>query len=156
MGDEKMREIRNMASNTERTTVVKTHELLKTLKKNRENHVNEYKEAVDGYLEAAREKITEQYNKAKAEVEKAFQRTIEELSRFNPEKAQDTIVFCRQIQFELVAPRNFVDAYDQAIEMMQWETRETVELNTTEFRCFIMNKWDWMEEFKFVSERYTK
>lgn len=151
-----MRELRNMSSNTERITVVKTSELLETLKKNRENHVKEYEEAVEGYLETAREKLAEQHEKAKDEVEKAFQRTTEELSRFDPEKAQDTIVFCRAIQFTLTAPRNFVDAYDQAIEMMEWETRETVELNTTEFRCFVMNKWDWMEEFKSVSGMYSK
>ena len=151
-----MRDIRNMASSNERTTFVNTKELLETLKKNRESHVREYEEAVEGYLDAAREKLAEQHEKAKIEVETAFQRTTEELSRFDPQKAQDTIVFCRAIQFSLTAPRNFVDAYDQAIEMMTWETRDTVELNTTEFRCFVMNKWDWMEEFKTVSEMYNK
>ena len=151
-----MRDIRNMASSTERTTVVKTSDLLEKLRKNRDNHVAEYEEAVEGYLDAAREKLAEQHEKAKKEVEKAFQRTSEELSRFDPSKAEDTIVFCRAITFALTAPRSFVDAYEQAIEMMEWETRETVELNTTEFRCFIMNKWDWMEEFKSVSEMYNK
>lgn len=151
-----MRDIRNMASSSERTTVVNTKDLLETLKKNRENHIKEYDEAVEGYLETAREKLGEQHNNAKNEVEKAFLRTKEELSRFDPDKAQDTIVFCRAITFTLTAPKNFVDAYDQAIQMMTWETRETVELNTTEFRCFVMNKWDWMEEFKTVSEMYNK
>lgn len=151
-----MRDIRNMSSNSERTTLVDTSELLTTLKQNRENHIKEYEEAVEGYLDAAREKIAEQYKNAKAEVEKAFLRTKEELERFDPEKTQDTIVFCRSIQFTLTAPRNFVDAYDQAIQMMTWETREKVELNTTEFRCFIMNKWDWMEEFKSISQIYNK
>jgi hypothetical protein len=150
-----MRDIRNMSS-SERTTVVSTAELLKTLKENRESHIAEYKEAVEGYLVTAREKLVEQHEAAKAEVEKAFVRTKEELERFDPEKAQDTIVFCKSIQFTLTAPRNFVDAYDQAIEMMTWETRDKVELNTTEFRCFIMNKWDWMEEFKNVSGLYKK
>ena len=151
-----MRDIRNMASDTERTTVVKTSKLLETLKENRAAHLTEYEEAVEGYLEEARAELEKQYEKAKGEVTKAFDRTSQELERFDPSKAQDTIVFCRAIQFSLTAPRNFVDAYDQAIEMMSWEQREEVELNTTEFRCFVMNKWDWMEEFRSVSEMYNK
>lgn len=150
-----MRNMRNMTS-TERTTLVDTKTLIEKLKINRANHIKEYNEAVEGYLETAREKLNEQYEKAKQEVEKAFSRTREEIVRFDPEKAEDTIVFCRAIQFSLTAPRNFIDAYDQAIEMMEWETREKVELNSTEFRCFIMNKWDWMEEFQSVSAMYNK
>jgi len=149
-----MRNMRNMGDESERTTMVKTAELLETLKKNREEHVKEYEEAVAGYLEEARKRLEGEFEKAKGELQKAYQRTQRELETFDPTKAQDTIVFCKGISFTLTAPRNFVDAYDQAIQMMEWETREEVELNTTEFRCFIMNKWDWMQEFKAVSEMY--
>lgn len=145
-----MREIRN----TERTTVVNTSSLLKTLKDNRASHLSEYQDAVEGYLEEASKRLDDEYKKGQAELNKAFKRTQEELKVFDPEKAQDTIVFCRSIQFNLMAPRNFVDAYDQAIQMMEWETRTEVELTTTEFRCFIMNKWDWMESFKVSTESY--
>ena len=151
-----MRDIRDMGSSNERTTVVETKKLLTQLRENRDTHLKEYEEAVEGYLEAARVKLGEQYEKAKKDLRVAFDRTTEELRRFDPAKAQDTIVFCRAIQFTLIAPRSYVDAYDQAIEMMEWETRDKVELNTTEFRCFVMNKWDWMEEFKSVSEMYNK
>lgn len=151
-----MRDIRDMGSSNERTTVVKTDRLLKQLRKNRESHLEEYGVAVEGYLEAGRVKLGEQHEKAKKDLQVAFDRTTEELKRFDPTKAKDTIVFCRAIQFTLTAPRSYVDAYDQSIEMMEWETRQEVELTTTEFRCFIMNKWDWMEEFKSVSEMYNK
>ena len=150
-----MRDLRNMASSEERTTVVTTSKLLETLRTNRASHLEEYKLAVEGYLVEARARLETQHELAKQELQKAYDRAQDELKRYDPAKASDTIVFCKAISFTLVAPRNYVDAYDQSIEMLEWETRETVELNTTEFRCFVMNKWDWMEEFKNVSMRYS-
>jgi hypothetical protein len=149
-----MRDMRNMGSE-ERKTTVETAKLLVTLKENRKQHLEEYNEAVEGYLETAREKLDEEFKKAKGKLQNAFDRTTEELDRFDPSTASDTIVFCEGISFKLVSPRNYVDAYDQAIQMMEWETRKEVELNTTEFRCFVMNKWDWMEEFKMSTSLYN-
>jgi hypothetical protein len=140
----------------ERKIVVNTKELLETLKKNREQHLAEYNEAVEGYLSAANSKLQSQYKKAQHELEKAFNRTKQELKSYDPTNATDTIIFCRGIQFDLVAPRNYAEVYDQSIQMMEWETREAIELNSTEFRCFVMNKWDWMESFKNVSVMYGK
>lgn len=145
-----------MLQESDRTTTVNRLDLLKKLKNNREDHLKEYNEALEGYLEEAKVKIEQQKEKALQEVEKAYNRVNHELDNFDPEKAQDTIVFCNSISFHLVAPKNFVEAYDQAIEMMEWETNDTVELSTTEFRSFIMNKWDWMESFKMSSARYLK
>ena len=149
-----MRQMRDM-SGTERSTVVNTTKLLETLRANREAHVQEYKEAVAGYLVEARQRLEGEFEKAKGELQKAFRRTQQELETFDPEKATDTIVFCKGIAFTLTAPRDYTEAYDQAIEMMEWETRETVELNATEFRCFVMNKWDWMEDFKMSTMNYV-
>lgn len=149
-----MRNIRDMGSDNERTTVVQTSRLLETLKANRAAHVKEYKEAVEGYLDEARGRLEEEFVNAQRQLEKAFERTKHELEMFDPTKASDTIIFCKGISFTLTAPRNYVDAYDQAIQMMEWETREQVELNATEFRCFVMNKWDWMEEFKMSTTNY--
>jgi hypothetical protein len=149
-----MRQMREMREGTERTTVVKTAQLLETLKKNRADHLREYEKAVSGYLSEARRRLEGEFEKAQVELQKAFRRTQQELEIFDPKKTTDTIVFCRGISFTLTAPRNFVDAYDQAIQMMEWETREEVELSVTEFRCFVMNKWDWMEDFKMSTIDY--
>ena len=150
-----MRQMRNMGDESERTTVVDTKKLLETLRANRDAHVQEYKEAVEGYLDEARKRLEGEFEKAKGELQKAFHRTQRELETFDPTKATDTIVFCKGISFTLTAPRSYVDAYDQAIQMMEWETRERVELNATEFRCFVMNKWDWMEDFKMSTMAYV-
>ncbi len=151
-----MRAIREMSGDSERVTVVSTSKLLNTLKANRDAHVKEYKAAVEGYLEEAFIRLEKKYVEAQHELRKAFERTKHELESFDPSKASDTVVFSRGISFNLVAPRNYVDAYDQAIQMMEWETRGEVELNSTEFRCFVMNKWDWMEEFKQSTVSYIK
>lgn len=151
-----MRNMRDMGSDSERTTVVDTAKLLETLKSNRDAHLQEYKEAVSGYLEEARGRLEEEFANAQHQLERAFDRTKSELQQFDPTKASDTIVFCKGISFALTAPRSYVDAYDQAIQMMEWETRKEVELNATEFRCFVMNKWDWMDEFKKSTINYLK
>lgn len=142
--------------NNNRNITVNRNDLLTTLRTNREAHIKKYKEALDGYLEEAKTKIAEQKENALREVERASKRILNELSMFNPNKAQDTIVFCRGISFELVAPKNYSEAYDQAIEMMTWETKDEVELSTTEFRSFVMDKWDWLEDFEISSARYLK
>lgn len=151
-----MRAVKNaMQDDTGRTTRVLTLDLIKKLKLNRTQHLQEYNESVEGYLEIAKTKIVDKFQEAKKKLKDAYENALSELEKFDPSKASDTIVFCRGITFDLVAPRCYVDAYDQAIEMLEWETREEVELNSTEFRCFVMNKWDWMESFKSVSAIYN-
>lgn len=139
-----------------RTITVDRLNLLATLTKNKEAHVKEYEAALRGYLEEAKTKIAEQKQKALKEVEYAAQRALNELNMFDPTKAQDTIVFCKGISFQLIAPKNYSAEYDQAIQMMSWETKDEVELSTSEFRSFIMDKWDWVEDFKISSARYIK
>ena len=142
--------------NSERETSVHTADLLETLRANRDQHVMEYKQAVEGYLEKAKSLLSEEFGRAKVKLNESYTRAKSELELFDPEKAEDTIVFCRSIQFTLKAPRDHSDAYDQAIKMMNWESRETVMLTTTEFRCFVMNNWDWTDEFQAISGMYRK
>lgn len=149
-----MRDLVKMSSADERVIMVKRFDLLARLKENRELHLAEYNNAVAGYLEEAKSRLEEQYKKARVGIRFALSRATAELERYDPTEAKDTIVFCKAISFTLTAPRHHVDAYDQAIAMMEWDTRDEVELNATEFRSFVMNKWDWMDEFLAVTSSY--
>lgn len=149
-----MRQMQN-TSGVERTTRVKTAHLLDTLRKNRAKHIKNYQLAVEGYIDEAREKLMVQFKKAEEEIQKAFKRAAAELENFDPAKASDTFIFCRGLGFDLVAPRNYEEAYDQAIEMLTWETRDEIELSAAEFRCFVMDKWDWLEQFERSTSHYA-
>jgi hypothetical protein len=140
--------------NSERKVVVKKTRLLNALRKNLEKHINDYLEAVAGYKEEAKVKLEAEKEKAIEKLSRAYTKTLGEIDNFDPEKSTDVIVFCDSIRFDLVAPKNFSDAYQQAIEMLEWEERDEVELTTYEFRCFVMDKWDWMEDFIKSNSRY--
>jgi len=135
--------------NPDRRTVVNVKQLVGQLKKNREKHLKDYEEAVVGYKQEANSKIAAEYNLAKERLDKAYDRICKTLREdFDPSQARDYITFCESIRFELKAPRCYVEVYDQAIEMMIWEKRQTIELTDEEFRCLIMDQWDWAEDFR--------
>lgn len=143
-------------SSTNRTTVVDKKMLIDRLEANLDAHLKEYQEAVDGYKQEAKVKLQCGMEKAQEKIRRAYERTLLEIENFDPEQMSDVLVFCEAIRFDLVAPKNYADAYEQAIEMLKWEQRQEVELTAQEFRCFIMNKWDWMEDFVSSSARYFK
>jgi len=51
-------------------------------------------------------------------------------------------------------PVSHLKEYDTAIDMFEWEVSDTVELNNTEFSCFIQDKWEWKEDFTRMSNVY--
>lgn len=140
---------------SERTSLVNVPDLLATIRENREKHIQEYKEAVEGYVFEARKTLVSQHEKALKKIATAYDLASRSLDKYDPEKADDTIVLCNSISFNLVAPRCYVDAYDQAIEMLEWDQRDQIELTAKEFRCFVMDRWDWMDDFRNVAISYT-
>ena len=58
-------------------------------------------------------------------------------------------------QIELVRPVSHAEEYDSAIEMLQWETRDTIELSTNDFHCYVMDKWDWRDDFDLTYSTYA-
>ena len=149
--------------NSDRKVIVNRERLLKMLRANLANHLDDYTDAVDdytdaveGYKEEAVAKLQVGMEKAKEKITKAYYRTLSEIENFDPSQASDVIVFCEAVRCDLVAPKNFSDAYEQAIEMLEWEERDEVELSSYEFRCFVMDKWDWQDEFVASNARYFK
>ncbi len=81
---------------------------------------------------------------------------LAKLERFDPEDPPSSqMVVLNQIAFHLEVPRDHTKSYDVAIQMAEWEVGETVELTQGQFQCFVMDDWDWKDEFAHLNKRYT-
>jgi hypothetical protein len=142
----------------ERKIEVKRERLLETLRSNRDKHLTEYREALQGYKAMATEKLNAAHAKAKADLEKNVARVQAELNEFDPNNPQnhDYLTLVNAIQIELRVPRNFTDKYDAAIDMVEWDVRETLELTHAEFQCFVRDVWEWTRDFNVTNAIYSK
>lgn len=97
-------------------------ELLKIVRKNREDHAKDYQEALIAYKEAA----------------------IKELERMLSAARNGDI----RHTIDVVKPREFLKDYDRAIEMVRMSVDTQIELSYQDFDQWVMNNWTWQESFK--------
>ena len=109
---------------------VKKSELLSKLQENRSKHAEIVKEARDGYINAAK---------------KALMKKMKKLEDGKIE----------QLYFSIKPPEAHFEQYDTAIEMLKWTTDEEIELDSVEFRNFVMDKWDWSHGFLVSNSCYS-
>lgn len=148
---------RDMLHLGERTVTVKREQLLETLRSNLQKHQKEYQEALDGYKDLAREKLVRLREKAGRDLEENFDKIAGRIERFDPEEGMsDTVVLLQSLTFTLKVPEDHSDSYKVAISMAEWDVNETVELTQTQFQSFVLDDWDWQDEFKSVSAQYRK
>lgn len=143
----------------ERSVEVNREKLIKKLIANRKKHLEEYQEAVAGYKEEAIRKLNNGYEKAKQKLEDNLavaKMKIEQFNENNPRASSDYLVLVEGQQVELKVPRNYSKEYDAAIDMAQWDERETLELTHAEFQCFVRDEWAWTNEFTSISAIYNK
>lgn len=98
------------------------NELLEKIKANRDRHIKEYEQAMEVY---------------KKEGEKALKKLLREF-RANPRK---------RLEINLRRPRQFTKQYDEAIEMLQMTTEETIKLPRAYFNQLVRDEWSWSDEF---------
>ena len=128
-----------------RTVEVNRLKLIETLKSNRGKHVKEYEEAKAGYKSALLEK---QYEKRKVEIGAINDEDIE--------KQEDYVQLLAAVTIHMKVPRSFAKEYDAAIDIANWDVRETLELSHAEFTCFVRDEWDWKVEFTATSKMYQR
>ena len=112
-----------------------------------------------GYKEMAIAKLQEGYEKAKVKLEDNLASGLLRLNQFDESKVASTpdyITLVDAIQVQLKVPRNSADAYDAAIDMANWDVRETLELTHEEFQCFVRDIWDWSSSFATTNSLYKK
>lgn len=104
--------------------------LLDTLRTNREKHVGTFQQVLEDYrLQAVRlleEHIARIENGA---VEKVY--------------------------VSLPPPQNYEAEYDRAIAMVEWEQRETIELDAHTFNQWVMDEWAWKNAFNETVATYS-
>ena len=114
------------------TITAKTQEVLDALKKNREVHSQVVVEARDGFTDMA---------------EKALKERMAEVREGK----------VRHLVFSLKPPQDHTTVYDTAIQMLELhvKTSETIELDNSQVRTLVMDKWDWSEAFWGSNKMYS-
>jgi hypothetical protein len=142
------------------TRIVNVNRLLlvEKLKANREAHLKEFNEAMAGYKELALAKVDEAYQGLDAKLAKRRLEIIERINTFSAETADtfnDYFAVLDSMTAHLKVPKSYAEAYDAAIDMATFDTRDTLELSGAEFQCFCRDVWDWSAEVAATNTHYA-
>ena len=113
-----------------KTIKVNKSELLSHLRTNREVHIEEYNNALISYREA---------------LIKAFKESLKKATKH--ENVSHHV--------DLERPQNYLDSYDNAIEMLEWTTEDVIELDQMEFKQYVRDEWNWKQVFTAVARSYA-
>lgn len=111
---------------------VKKETVLDILKKNLVQHQKDYDEAVLGWIE-----------KAKGELKKI----LEKLDLPNAIETKIDITY-------LPKPNSYVKEYEKAIKMIEFETREEIEISEVDFERYFLDEWNWKSSFLLNTTMY--
>jgi len=117
--------------NIQMNTTVDRERLLATLRENRGRHGKIVKEARESYVCKAEEALKERL----AQI------------------AKGKIV---GLEFRLTPPQDFTEAYDTAIQMLEWTEDKTITLSAGEFRKLVMDEWDWLSDFLLSNSGHSR
>ena len=112
---------------------IKISDLLTKVRANREQHVALYAEAKDNYLATVRE---------------GLEKTLAKLDA-GEYSVTDYIAYTYS------PPKNYTEVYDHAIAIFELDTRETILLDQKQFTSFVMDKWDWKNDFLLSNAAYV-
>lgn len=120
-------------------------ELLTKLNANRETHMTEYEEAMKGYFMEVQEEATELIGK------------LEEVKVLasKEEFAEDKKDYERNFFIKARKPFSNLPAYDRAIAMLEMSTDQDIPLDEESFSCYVLDEWDWKEEFATTNAYYS-
>lgn len=135
------------ALRSNRTITINRTKLLEKLKENRAQHEKIYLEALEGYREAAGDAL----RKIQAE-------TSKEARDLLARKVQDTkaVDWSSLLDGVPTFPENALKAYDEAIQLFEWDEAEDVKLGVDEFRSFVLDEWDWTARFLSSNSHYSR
>lgn len=113
-----------------RPVKVNKQELLKSLKKNREAHHGIFLEALEGY---------------RKEAIKVFSENLDKVKNGEP--------FPHYVN--LVQPIDHTADYDVAIGLLEFGLDNTVDLDEESYRHFVLDDWDWKQQFLSTNSYYS-
>jgi len=124
----------------DREVKVRRDELLSVLRRNREQHIRDYQAACIGYREVALQRIEEGFQEARGVVN----------------RLKDGQTVAVGFRISLSVPENYEKAYDQIIRMMEMSVDAEIELTASQFACFVMDDWEWKEEWASSNAPYIR
>lgn len=107
--------------------------LLAKLRENLQKHEAEFKEADAGFRAALAKRLQAMLKAARSAA-----------------AAKDC-----DMHVGLPVPNSFAEDYQTAIQMLDMAQDAEIELNQQQFRCFVMDEWDWKEQFANTSSIYA-
>lgn len=110
---------------------VNKNDLLSKLIDNREQHIQDYNDAVKGYKHAASNAL---------------------LERWDNIQKRDKVV---DLTFNLPRPKLYKTEYDRVIEMVKMSVDNELVLSTQEFAQFVMDDWNWKQTFTTTNAFYA-
>jgi hypothetical protein len=114
-----------------KTVKVEVAPLLEKVKENRSNHRMVFEQALIVY----KKKVIEELEDSLARAKKG-----ERVTRFS----------------SLTQPMDMTDEYDQAIAMLEMSVDKEVEISSSEFACFVLDKWHWKSQFATSNRGYVE
>jgi uncharacterized protein YfbU (UPF0304 family) len=132
--------------------------LIDTLTENRTKHVKEFNEAMAGYKGLAMNEIEKAFGNLGDRLHKRRKELEEDIAKFSPATAgeySDYLTILQAVTVNLKVPQSYADAYDAAIDMAKFDTRDELELSGAEFQCFCRDVWDWSSEFTATTSFYN-
>lgn len=106
--------------------------LIEKLTENRSKHIEEYEEAVEGWKSKLIERVSEVYTNV-----------IEDRQ------------FDSDVGIYLPKPTSYEKDYNVALQKLEFSVDDTFELLDGEFRCFIMDEWQWKQSFTATNASYS-
>ncbi len=122
-----------------RDVKVKREELLHTIRENSQKHIDDYEAAIKGYKKMALTKVKETTDRITKQVE-----SLEEGEMLR------TVGY----MINLTVPENHAKDYDQVIKMLEMCVEAVVVVGSQEFACYVMDDWDWKEDFRETTRMY--
>ena len=110
---------------------IKKEDIIEHLMLNRENHIDQYEKAREGYLKKVMDKIAK------------FQ-----------EMVIDGQIPDNGFRIGLNAPELKSKEYDKAIAMFEMSVDATIELSTNDFDMIVNDNWDWIVSTKLLNSTY--
>lgn len=109
---------------------VNRKDLLQVLIANRELHVKEFSEAIDGYQQAMLDVLAQTTKNVKKGL-------------------------IAELNLRLAKPASHEDDYTQVIEMLEVSVDEVINLSSDAFQAYYKDKWNWSAGFKALASTYS-
>lgn len=121
-----------MLRGLDNSIVVSKKVVIEKLIENRQSHIEKYDEAYKGWRIEVKEKLEKEMQKL--------------------ESGGDPSLHFSQLS----KPKSHEEEYNLVIEMLQMETRETIELSADEFQKFVKDKWDFSDHWITSNSMYIE